>query len=848
MIMFSHTKLRMDRFANFLGWFGICLGLMSVGTTRLQVVHAADPEVKLAGLTGQAEVFYDQYDIPHVYATTWADAARVIGYLHASDRLWQMDLLRRQASGNLAEVLGPDVLPSDQLMRQLGIRAGCEELWKSNLVPSEMRSELMAYADGVNAKIAQLGKEQLPLGFQALGYQPEQWTPVDSLVFSKYMGWDQSGTMDDLWFGSIVEKMGPIALEQLWPVDRPYEQSTISQQSARDQALKAISSPKSTAAVGAASSFESSFDLSARSELQLASKGVAAMPDLAADYMGIFQRLNALPWFGRGSSFGSNNWAVDGTKTQSGKPMICSDPHLGFKIPSIWYTAHLSVKGQNVAGVTFPGSPTVVIGHNDDIAWGITNMQADAVDFYIETTDPKHPDRYIHQGQWQEIKRTVEMIPVRGAEPYRLVVESTVHGPIIDKQSQVVSLCWTGLGMTTDGIGFWEIARARNLPEFLEGLDQLQVPALNMVYGDVHGNIAMHCCGRLPIRARGQGRVPMDGSTGENDWQGWIPRDQLPLSINPDEHFVASANGRPHPLGFPHYLGWMWDPSYRTRRIKHLLGQADDLDLEKMKKIQFDYFDHAAASFLPDMLPALDKLLADPATGKELAAAIETLKQWDYLATPESLGPNLWLRWLEHYRQQVWGDEWQHFGIEKQDGSWGFCGDNGREPMLEVLEFLTRQMPQSQWFDDRRTPQREDRDAVLRSSFAAAVDSLQQQFGTDSSSWSWKNTNLLKIQSLSGQPELSIDGGPVVGTAYTLNPGGDGGHVGGGASWRMIVDFGDPAGSIGVYPGGQSEQPTSPHYADQVPLWAAGDYVKLNMVGSAAALPAEAKKRHLKFR
>jgi penicillin amidase len=569
---------------------------------------------------------------------------------------------------------------------------------------------------------------------------------------------------------------------------------------------------------------------------------------LATEYGRIFQRLSDLPWFGRGGSFGSNNWAVDGTKTRSGKPMICSDPHLGFKIPSIWYTAHLSVKNQNVAGVTFPGSPTVVIGHNDSIAWGITNMQADAVDFYIETLDPKDPNRYLHQGQSQEIKRTVETIPVRGADPHKMVVESTVHGPIIDKQSQVVSLCWTGLGMTTDGIAFWQIARARDLPGFLKGLDHLQVPALNMVYGDIHGNIAMHCCGRLPIRARGQGRVPMDGSTGENDWQGWIPREQLPLSINPDEHFVASANGRPHPLGYPHYLGWMWDPSYRTRRIKQLLGEADDLNLEKMKAIQFDHFDHAAASFLPSMLPALEKLLADPTTQKELSATIHAIKQWDYLATPDSIGPIIWLRWLEHYRQQVWGDEWQHFGVEMQSGSWGFCGDNGREPMLEVLEFLTRQMPQSQWFDDRRTAEREDRDAVLRSSFVAAVDSLKQQYGADTAIWSWKNINVLKIQSLSGQPELNIDGGPVVGTAYTLNPGGDGGHVGGGASWRMIVDFGDPASSLGVYPGGQSEQPTGPHYADQVPLWVSGEYTKLNMVGSADALPAEAKKRSLKFK
>ncbi|HAC92107.1 MAG TPA: hypothetical protein DCF63_15995, partial [Planctomycetaceae bacterium] len=326
--MFNLIQLRMDHIVKSSLSFGFCLVLTIAYASTLQLACAADTEVKLSGLTGQAEVHYDQYDIPHIYAASWADAARVIGYLHASDRLWQMDLLRRQASGNLAEVLGPDGLPSDQLMRQLGIRSGCEELWKSNLVPAEMRAELLAYAEGVTAKNAQLGKEQIPLGFQALGYEPKPWTPVDSLVFSKYMGWDQSGTMDDLWFGSIVEQMGPIALEQLWPVDRPYEQSTISQLATRDQALKAIAQPKLSSAVGASSSSEGAFEWTMGMDLELAMQSFAARPDLGADYGRIFQRLSALPWFGRGGSFGSNNWAVDGTKTQSGKPMVCSDPHL----------------------------------------------------------------------------------------------------------------------------------------------------------------------------------------------------------------------------------------------------------------------------------------------------------------------------------------------------------------------------------------------------------------------------------------------------------------------------------------------------------------------------------------
>ncbi|MBX3421168.1 MAG: penicillin acylase family protein [Pirellulaceae bacterium] len=815
-----------------------CVSCLSTMTSRAAEADA----VSLPGLSAPVQVYLDQYAIPHVYAGSWTDAARVMGYLHASGRLWQMDMLRRQASGNLAEIMGPDGLPADTLMRQLGIRRDCEALWKSNDIPDAMRAELEAYAAGVNHRIAELGKDGLPMAFQAMGYAPAPWSPVDSLVFSKYMGWDQSGTMDDLWFGSVVEKMGATALEQLWPLDRPYEQSTISVQSSRATSLgsAAFLNPASSSSTRAGDSHNIGYQ--PPSENEVGGEG------LSQTYLNLFDRLNNIGWFGRGSSFGSNNWAVDGSKTQSGKPMVCSDPHLGFSIPSIWYTAHINVGDQNVAGVTFPGSHTVVIGHNDHIAWGLTNMQADAVDYYIETVDPQNPRRYLHRGQWKEMTRIVESIPVRGSESHELVIDSTVHGPVVHQQPATISLCWTGLGPTTDPVAFWELSRARDLNGYLSALDKLQVPAMNIVYGDVYGNIAMHCCGRLPLRTRGQGRTPMDGSTGLNDWNGWIARDQLPLSINPPEHFVASANGRPHPLGYPHYLGWMWDPSYRTRRIKNVLTEAKSLTIETMKPIQYDHFDGAASQFLPAMLPALKDRLDAKANPQLLAAAAAALRDWDYMAGTDAIGPTIWLHWLEKYRDNVWQDEWPELGIEPQGGSWGFCGDNRREPMLEVLEYLTREMPESVWFDDRRTAERENRDIILRRSFVEAVESLAARFGTDLNQWQWQNINVLKIESLSGVADLNVDGGPVVGTSFTLNPGGNVGHVGGGASWRMIVDFGKVSSSVGVYPGGQSEDPASAHYADQVPLWATGQYTPLNMHTRPADLPVAAKTKVISFK
>src|SRR5262249_17871394 len=317
--------------------------------------------------------------------------------------------------------------------------------------------------------------------------------------------------------------------EQLWPLERPYEIPTVAVQAERDAVTRGTLSP---------------------------------IPGGASAYAAAIKNLGWKRWLADSGSFGSNNWAVDGSKTTSGKPILCSDPHLGFNLPSIWYACPLSANGKNVAGVTFPGSPEGIIGVTDHHAWGLTNMQADAVDYFVETMHPTDPMQYRHRLEWKKVERRTEKIPVKGEAPHELHIDSTVHGPIISREGRTISMQWTGLGPTTDPIAIWRINGAESLKEFLAALDYLEVPALNVCYADVEGNIAMHPCGRLPLRLPGQGRIPMDGASGDNDWHGWIPRNELPLEVNPARHFVVSANNRPAPLGYPHYLGWMWDASY----------------------------------------------------------------------------------------------------------------------------------------------------------------------------------------------------------------------------------------------------------------------------------------------
>lgn len=771
---------------------------------RLGTLAASDTEPakhKLPGLAAAVEIVFDTHGIPHVFAKSWTDACRALGYVHASDRLWQMDMFRRRAEGTLSQVLGSDQLEHDKLVRRLGIARGCREIWESDAIPAEMRAQLEAYTEGVNARIEELQKTGFSGMFNSLDYEPELWKPVDCTTFGKYMAWDQSGTEDDLWFGVMVEKLGVQAVEELWPLDRPYEIPTVSRQADRTK----LSAVPLEPIPGAADAFETARQALARAG-----------------------------WFQRGLSFGSNNWAVDGTKTKSGKPILASDPHLGFTLPSLWYTCHLSVNGRNVAGVTFPGSPVVIIGHNDRIGWGITNMQSDAVDYFVETTRPGDPLQYRHRGEWKRVERRTEQIPLRDEEPVEIDIHSTVHGPIISREGRAITLCWTGLGPTSEMIAFWEMNHAQNQQEWLAAADKITAPPLNLCYADAEGNILLHPCGKHPVRLSGRGRIPMDGASGDFDWGDSIPRESLPLVHNPAEHFVASANGRPAPLGYPYYLGWMWDPSYRTRRIHEMLSTADNLTIESMQSIQLDAHDLCAERFLPAMLSSLETEPLDDSYAKLVADA---LKQWNYDAVPDSVGPIVWVCWLDAFRSAVWDDEWTARGIKKAAGSWGFSGLNRREPMMEVLEFMTLENPEAIWFDDRATDEREHRDDIARRTFLEVCKKLQAAHGDKLTKLEWKHFNRLKINSMTAEGTLAREAGPVPGTKFTVNPGSDGGTVGGGASFRMIVDFGDPGASIGVYPGGQSDDPASTQYDDQMKLWAAGKYAPLGLVSDPSKLP-----------
>jgi len=779
-----------------------CAG--SLGLVLLTAFDAQATEIRLVGLDAAVQLHTDDHGIPHIFAESWPDAARVLGYVHASDRLWQMDLLRRRASGTLAEVMGEPALDHDIHMRRLGIRRGCESLWASGDLPKAFVQELEAYAEGVNARMRFMAAEGFGFPFTILEYTPEPWSPVDSLAFVKYMGWDQSGTDDDLWLGIMVEKFGADVVDELWPIDRPYDSAQ-------------IATPTSA--------------------------GLQETPLAGDAYAAALETMSGA-WTTRGSAFGSNNWAVAGSKTRSGKPILCSDPHLGFNLPSIWYAAHINVGGESIAGATFPTGPQIVIGHNDSLGWGITNLQADAVDYFIESRHPFARDRYLHKGEWKTFQSRTERIAVKGANDRTILIESTIHGPVITSDPYTITLQWTGLGPTSESVAIWGMNRAHDFDAWHLAAQQLTVPGVNLAYADRHGTIALYSAGVFPKRDKGEGRAPMQGATGEHDWGEMIPPDEMPLALNPQEGFVASANSRPADGAYPHYLGWMWDTGYRNRRIRTLLEEATDVSMDDMRAMQFDVYDLAAERFLPTLLSEIkDQDFAE----FPYRRAMKALEEWDYHATTDSIAPMIWLRWLDHYRKLVWDAQWSTRSMEKRPGSWGFSDINRREPILEVLERMTREQPDSPWFDSPDTSWKETRHDIALGSFVTAMGTLERQFGKKVSGWTWGNSNVLRIESLLQDPTLRRVGDSVPGTLFTINPGGDIGPVSDGASWRMVVDFAAPEESIGIYPGGQSGYADSEHYDDLMSRWANGDYVRLHAVSDSPKLPESAHDRAIQF-
>jgi len=536
------------------------------------VVRRAFPQVtgelRVGGLHQPVEVVRDRWGVPHVYARTEHDLFFAQGYVHAQDRLWQMELNRRTAAGRLSEVFGDRTLATDRFLRTLGLRQAAQREWA--LLSEETRSALRAYAEGVNAFLRQ-HRGRLPLEFLLLRVTPEPWTPVDSLGFGKLMAYELGGNWQtELLRADLERVLGPEGAARLLPGELPDAPTVLPEFAGR-----------------------------------------RAAPGTAAG----------------GGLVGSNNWVLAGRLTDTGKPYLANDPHLRVSFPSVWYTMHLEGGRYRVAGFTFPGVPGVVVGHNAFLAWGVTNANPDVQDLFVERLHPQDPSRYLFRGRWLPVQVRTEEIRVRGRrEPVRWVVRSTHHGPIlngaVEGLREVVALRWTALLPTTVAEGVLRINRARDWREFREALRFFQVPAQNFVYADRQGNIGYQLPGLIPVRAKGDGTRPVPGWTGEYEWVGWIPYDALPTAFNPARGWIASANNRIVPRDFPYHLGTEWAEGLRAKRIAEVLRSRPRHTREDLERLQFDHVSVAARRIAP-------VLARVEASGEAVRAVQEDLAAWD---------------------------------------------------------------------------------------------------------------------------------------------------------------------------------------------------------------------------
>jgi len=766
----------------------LVMGLVGSGYGFVTVRRSwpqTDGRIRAEGLQAEVTIIRDSWGIPHIYASNTHDLFFAQGYVHAQDRFWQMEFWRRIGSGRLAEILGESALDSDRFIRTLGWhRTAAREL---ELLGEEERAVLEAYAEGVNAYIfthrGRLGLEFTLLGLTGVEFEPEPWTPFNTITWAKVMAWDLGGNRsDELLRAHIAARLGTPAVAELMP---PYP----------DDYPVIVPHP-------------------------LTGATLEAVPEAAFEPFAL----------GEGDDLGSNNWVVAGSRTETGMPILANDPHLSIQMPSIWYEIglHCDPVGPgcpyNVVGASFASTPGVIIGHNDRIAWGVTNLGPDVQDLFIERVNPENPNQYEYQGQWLDMEIVREEIRVAGEEePVVMFARITRHGPIINDVVggteeewsfgwQPLALSWTALQPGTLMKSVLLLDRARNWEEFRDALRYWDVPSQNFVYADVDGNIGYQAPGRIPIRASGDGSMPVPGWTGEYEWVDYIPFDELPRAFNPPEGYIVTANNAVVEPDYPYFLSMDWAPGYRARRIVELIEADPSLSLADMQAIQGD----SSPAWAREIMPYLRSLSGDD---PRLNQALDLLRDWDGRAVRDSAGAALLEAFRVHLVDLTFGDELGEQLLRRARGTAGVA-------LVNLLADGS-----SPWFDDVTTSEVETRDEILLRALDEAVEELTETLGRNMGRWRWgdlhtatfKNQSLgqsgiAPIEALFNRGPVPVDGtiATVNNTGYSLSHPYTVKIV---PSYRQIVDLGDFTRSVSMHTTGQSGHPFHPHYNDMIDPW-----------------------------
>ena len=748
-----------------------------------------DENFQVKGLTGKVSVYMDNRLVPHVFAESNQDAWFVQGFLHAKYRLWQMEFQVLAASGRISEKMGndPRFLKFDREQRRMGMVHAAEQAAKEMLANPESKLAYESYSAGVNAYIAQLSDSELPLEYKILNYRPENWSVLKSALFLKQMSKTLAGYDKDLEFTNLKTEFSVSDIEILFPQVPDSLQPII---------------PAGTV---------------------FASPGIMPVKPQDADslYFEMDSTMIMSNEIGRvNRNNGSNNWAVSGSKTTSGAPILCNDPHLELSLPSIWYEMQITTPEMNVYGASFPGTPSVIIGFNENIAFGFTNAQRDVKDyFYIRFKDDSKKE-YWYNGQWKESAIRIDTLKIKGAPDFYDTIAYTVFGPVMydksftseDLQGRSIALKWTAHEPSNEGLMWLYLNKAKNYDEYEQAIKLFKTPGQNMVFASRDGDIALWQQAKFPARWQGQGNFIMPGEDSSYDWQGYIPQEENPHVKNPPSGFIQSANQRPVDGTYPYFI----PGNYITARgiaIHNKLSSWNKITPGHMMRLQQDYYSEFAADATPLLLKYVDESKLNETARQYLGE----VRGWDHYANTNSKATTIFQYWWDSLEVKIWKDE---FSKVKSKLTY---------PDEQTLLELLLKDSAMKFVDDITTSDTESIQLQVTNALLAAATELSQH--PDQLVW-WKHKNpsvlhLLKTAFLPfGKQGLEVGGWSNTINAITTSHG---------PSWRMVVHLTNEVEAYGIYPGGQSGNPGSRFYDNFIDNWAKGNYYRLWMMKAEEA-------------
>jgi penicillin G amidase len=770
----------------------VIIGIVMVTGIKRGAIPQYKGEVVIQGLGSEVKVYRDERGMPHIYASNEHDLYFSTGYVMAQERLWQMDLIRRATTGRLSEIFGQSYVETDLFLRSLDMTTKSKMIL-SNQDPSILECE-RAYADGVNAYISAAGKK-LPPEFRILGYKPDPWKVEDIANIIGYMGWDlASGNLaTDIFNFKLFQKLGYDKASALIPDNKAVTTTAFPDFKLSDAALKE-----------------------------------------ALEFISSTDKLKPL---GIVSFSGSNNWAVSGKRTETGKPILSNDMHLGLTAPGIWIQMHQVIPGKlNVTGVAVPGEPYIVAGHNENIAWGMTNLMVDDIDLFTEKVNPDNKNQYYFNNEWKNMLVREEIIKIKGGKADTLSISFTHRGPVVSGYKSIknatLSMRWSGYDLSDELAAVYKINRASNWEEFRTALRSFGSVSQNFAYADVNGNIGINTGGGIPVR-KGHGSIIRNGETDEFDWKGYVPFDQFPSTYNPEIGYVSSANNKTVSDDYPYYISFRFYPPYRIGRIRQMLDEKEKFGIEDFKRMITDQHSAYAALLTPQILKLKEKQTAMSAAE---VASLKILTDWDFEMNANLVAPTIFEFFNKSFSKNLLGDELGDLFSELP------------ETMNDNYIYRTLKTGPDDWADDINTPQKENLDDIIQRSFTDCVRAISEICGPDVTKWTWGSIHKITLEHPMGKVkildkifELNSDEYSIGGSSHTVCPYKykDGFKVYDGASERHIFNTANWDESFTVIPTGASGVPASEFYLSQTKTYLDGKFYKDSF--SETAVKAAAK-------